>query len=229
MEHTVVAWIFALMSFLAPPEKLTAAPHVQLPGWEETLEQRTERYESIAKDIFEVVYDVSAKLPYRGKRGRAQSTALLVAIAFMESGFMPDVDKGPCYRKGSFRTRCDGGLSAGMWQARLGEGETLLSIHGVDGLKQADLFKDRKTQVRIALHMVNRSFKTCRLLGPEAVLNVYSSGSCSRGQKPASARLALAKRAYAARPPTWKEDKEFVIVPLTAATGSGTAASATAP
>lgn len=229
MEHTVVAWIFALMSFLAPPERLTAAPHVQLPGWEETLEQRTERYESIAKDIYEVVYDPAAKLPYRGKRGRAQTAALLVAIAFMESGFMPDVDKGPCYRKGNFRSRCDGGLSAGMWQARLGEGETLLSIHGIDGLKQADLFRDRKVQVRIALHMVNKSFRAARLLGPEDVLNVYASGRTGAGQKGGLARLQTAKRAYAARPPSWKEDKEYVIVSEVVAQSSGSAASATVP
>lgn len=221
MNTVVTAWILSLMTFLAPPEKLAAAP--QLKGWEETVEQKTERYESIAKDIFEVVYDPAAKLPYRGKRGRAYTSALLVAIAFMESGFAKDVDKGPCYRQGSFWTRCDGGLSAGLWQARIGAGETLLSIHGIDGLKQADLFADRKQQVRVALHMVVRSFKACRLLGPEAALNVFASGSCSRGQAPALARLKVAKRALANRPPTWTDDAVFVL-PQASPSGAGQAA-----
>lgn len=219
----VIPWIVALMTFLSPPERITSQP--QITGWAETLEQRTERYESIAKDVYEVVYSAE-KLPYRGKKGRAYSTALLVGIAFMESGFAHDVDKGPCYRGGGFRYRCDGGLSVGLWQARLGGGETLLSIHGVDGLKQADLFADRKTQVRVALHMVVRSFKTCRLHGPESALNVYASGSCMRGQKEGLARLLVAKRALANRPPPWTDDTPFVIRPEVASAGASGSASA---
>lgn len=205
----VIPWILSLLTLLAPPERLAALP--QLPGWEETAEQKLTRYESIAADLYAVTYAPEARLPYRGKRGRAASTALLVAVAFMESGFARDVDRGPCYRGGSFRTRCDGGLSAGLWQARLGAGETLESIHGVGGLTQADLFGDRKKAAAVAMHMIVRSFKACRLLGPEALLNVYASGSCSRGQVPALARLKLARRLLADRPPPWKDDAQHVV------------------
>lgn len=200
----IFAWLLSLITFLAPPEKLAAAP--QLKGWEETAEQKTARYESIAADVYSVVYADGAKRPYRGKLGRSYTAALLISIAFMESGFARDVDKGPCYRNGSFRFRCDGGRSVGMWQAQLGEGETLLAIHGIEGLKQADIFADRKVAVSIAMHMVVRSFKACRLLGPEAALNVYASGSCSRGQTGGLARLLTAKRLLRNRPPSWKDD-----------------------
>ena len=198
MGADVIAWLVSLMVVIAPPDKLAAAP--QLPGWEETAEQKTQRYTSIATDIHSVVYDPEVKPLYRGKKGRARTAALLLAIAYMESGFAHDVDKGPCYRKGSYRSRCDGGLSAGLWQARIGAGTTLETVHGIDGKTQADLFGDRKLQVRVALHMVRRSFKACRSLGQNALLNVYASGSCFRGEQPAKARLALATRLFDLKP-----------------------------
>lgn len=207
MENAVVTWIFGLLTFLSPPAQTTC----RLPGWEETVESRTQRYESIAKDLYEVIYTEKTKTPYGGKRGRAHTVALMVALAYMESGFMPDVDRGPCYRGPGFRARCDGGLSATMWQIRIGAGTTIDTIHGTPDLDQADLFRDRKAAIRAALHMVNRSFRAARMLGPEDRLNVYGSGRVGAGQAAGKARLDLAHRLLVNRAVSWESDKTFLI------------------
>jgi hypothetical protein len=170
------------MVYLAPPDKLAEAP--QLPGWEETSSEKQARYEEIAKSLYHVTYDPASKSLFSGKTGRARTAATLLAIAFMESGFAKDVDKGPCSKKRPPGMDCDGGQAAGLGQIRLVDGETILPIHGVEGKTQKDIFADRELMFRIQLHMVTKSFASCRRYGTDWALNVYASGSCTRSKKP---------------------------------------------
>lgn len=186
MTNVVVTWIVSMMVFLAPPEKLAAVP--QLPGWHETADQKLARYHEIAQALYDVTYDEKKDPLYMGPKARANTTATLLAIAFMESGFARDVDLGPCYRGRGFAARCDGGNSAGMMQFKLGEGTTAGPIHGIEGKTQKDIFADRRLMFGIGLHMVRRSMKACRKYGEDWGLNVYASGTCVR-------RAAVAKDA----------------------------------
>ena len=189
--NTIVTWLVALMLWASPPER--DAKHQAFPGWAETPAERTVRYESIATDIYEAVYVPGARLPWGGKNGPARSAALLLALSFGESGWAPDVDKGPCYP--GVHGRCDGGRAACIFQIQAGPGTTL-SQHGISGKTGADLFSDRKLCVQVALHMINRSFRAARLLPLEDRLNVYASGRVGAGRAGGSARMALAEKFF---------------------------------
>ena len=186
------------MVYLAPPERLAILP--AFPGWAETVDQRTARYESIANDIAAVVLDPEEKPLYGGPQGRGQTAALIVAVAFMESGFAPDVDKGPCYRgKDGKGLRCDSGRSASIMQIMVGDGRTK------DGWKKADLFQDRTKAVRAALHLMHMSFAWGRsrvgarlergsLENPEMLFLDGYAGNTSLAHKRAVQRILLGRK-----------------------------------
>jgi hypothetical protein len=185
----VVAWLVSLMASLAPPEVAAAQP--AFPGWAETAEERAARYESIASDLAAVVYAPETRPLYSGRRARARTAALLVALAFKESGFAPDVDRGPCVKIRDPKTgyaRCDGGASACMLQVRTGAGTTL------EGWTREELFADRKKCFTAGMNAARRSFVACARLGLDSLLNVYASGTCERGGPQGKERLDLALR-----------------------------------
>lgn len=167
----IVLWLVSLMTFAAPPERMAAAP--QLPGWEETAEQKQERYEAIASDLYQVVYDPAVQPLFRGPKGRAQTAVLVLGVAHHESGFAKDVDIGPCYRKGSHSMRCDGGQSACVMQMRIGAGTTR------EGWTQEDLFADRKKCFTAGINHMRRSFRACSFAPQELWLTAYAGGTCS--------------------------------------------------
>lgn len=225
--NAVTVWLYSLMVYLAPPEKLAAAP--QYAGWEETAPQKQERYQEIAEALYKVVYAPDAKSIYGGARGRAHTAVTLLALSFMESGFAHDVDKGPCSSSRPRGMDCDGRQAAGLGQIRVEQGKTLLAMHGIEGKTQEDIFADRELMFRIELFMVRQSFLSCRKYGADWALNVYASGSCTRATKsaaftmldgklvpepdglpPGRTRLLLARRLIA-RAPVPGPDKDFVL------------------
>jgi hypothetical protein len=182
MLNPITTWLLSLMTFLAPPEKLAALP--QYPGWEETADDKLARYTEIAEALYHVTYDPKQKPLYVGPRARAHTAATLLALAFVESGFAKDVDKGPCSSKRPRGMDCDGGNAAGLGQIRLDDGQSILAIHGVEGKTKAEIFGDRELMFGIELFMVRRSFQSCRRYGADWSLNVYASGSCTRSKNP---------------------------------------------
>jgi hypothetical protein len=206
----VTAWLVSLLVLLAPPERLAAAP--ALPGWAETTQERTARYEAIAADLAAVVFDPGVRPVYGGPEGRARTATLVLALAYMESGFAPDVDQGPCYRgpPGSkLHGRCDGGLSACLLQIRLGAGTTR------EGWTQQDLFADRRKCFTAGLRLVRQSTRAAQRagLGEDDLLRVYASGSVSRGAKESKVRLALARKLIA-RGGLPANDGNLFVIPL---------------
>lgn len=197
----LAAWILAAMVNLSPPEKLAALP--AFPGWEETAEARTERYVSIANDMAAVVLDPKESPLYAGPKARGRTAALLTAVAFMESGFAPDVDKGPCYRgKDGKGVRCDSGRSACVMQVMVGAERTR------EGWTREELFADRQKCFRTALHLMHRSFRwgmsragarLDRRGPPELMLLDGYAGNTINGHKKGAARLLLGNK-VAARP-----------------------------
>lgn len=156
----VIAWLYATMLALVPPARAW-----QSPTHPETIEQRTERYHAIAVTIHAVAFDPS-RSPLPGM-SRRQSAGMLLAVAIGESGLALDTDRGPCYRGGRYRTRCDSGRAASMWQ--LWEREPLERLR---------YFGDRRAAAVEAHNRIGRSLNACRTLPRAQQLAAYGAGYC---------------------------------------------------
>lgn len=169
-------WLLAIMLLVAPPGRV--------PARESEADGRA-RYAVIAEDVAAVASD-STELPlFGGKRARERTAALLLSVAYLESGFRLDVDDG--------RTRGDGGRSCTLWQLNAGRGR-------VQGFSCGELLANRRRAAKIALWAMRRSAAACP--GPvDLMLRVYASGSCAKGERESADRVHLAQRWFAAHPP----------------------------
>lgn len=198
-------WLVALMSTFAPPER--AATERPFPGWQETVEQRRERYEGIAAAVREVAYDPDERPVFGGAKGRARTAALLLAIAWHESGFARDVDLGPCWRgRANDSPRCDFGRATCLLQIHTRDGKTR------EGWTPAELLADRTKCIRAGLHLVQSSFSACRANPPRHRLAAFASGRCTAGQSGSERLLSLGER-FATRLPIPGKDAEFLAPP----------------
>jgi hypothetical protein len=172
-------WVLSAALFFAPVE---TRPKVA--GYEETADEARARYASIAEDIAAAAEEGA---PPAGEAKRR--AALLLAVAVGESGLSYDVDKGPCYRKGNWRERCDGGTSFTIWQLKAVsiDGEHRHARH-VEGVAK------RKIAAKAALRKILGSLGMCKSLAPEDRLSAYGAGRCLEGHKGIRARWALFQR-----------------------------------
>ncbi len=182
------AFVLALVTSLP-----AAAPQ---PGWAETPVALQARLGSIAADITGAAFgDDGTKPAHAIPGGPEMMAAVLVALAWKETAWSADADRGPCYRgRAGTNGRCDSGLSASLWQLRIGAGKTR------EGWTQADLFADRRKAVAVAARMVRQSWGCVRKHGEDAALNAYASGSCTGGAYAGLARLKLARKLLAEHP-----------------------------
>lgn len=166
MTATVLAsLVFGWLVATAPP-----APFARLatyPEAEETADERELRYADIAEDVAAVV---ATDVPELAARRRA--AALLVAIAWHESGFAKDVDLGPCAPGRLKGGGCDSGRAVSLWQVQ----------------NHSAQIAGRRDAARIALRLARRSFQACRHLPRELRLAVYAGGTC--GNRKAQQRSA---------------------------------------
>lgn len=114
----------------------------------------------------------------------ADDAAALVAIAWHESHFRPDVDSG--------KVRGDAGRSWGLWQIRCGSSASC-----------SRYVSDRRLGASRALWLVRKSVGACRRYGSSAALRAYASGSCRKGAS-----------ASAARVDTWRTVSSWLTRPL---------------
>lgn len=172
-------WVLSAALTFAPIET-----RPQFKGYEETREEAFDRYISIANDIAEAA-EGDAKTP----AGAKQRAALLLAVAVGESGLALDVDQGPCYRQGGFKTRCDGGTSFTLWQMKHAhvDGE-FVKGKALEGLG------NRKKAARGALRAILGSLGMCKKLPAEDRLSGYGVGRCLEGNKSVRARWSLYQR-----------------------------------
>jgi hypothetical protein len=198
----LVAWLHAIMIWAAPPARYAASQ--SYPGWEETPEDRTVRYRTIAEDLVAAVYDPAERPVFDGKFARARTATLLLSLAIKESGLAPDADRGPCYRgRSGTSPRCDHGRSACILQIRVGKNTT------PEGYTREELFADRKKCLRAGLHAVRRSAGACSRLGIPYMLNAYASGVCGMGHQESSERVSYAETLMAHQAPPG-EDAAFL-------------------
>lgn len=156
-----LAWLMAAMVALAPPGRVPAR---------ETEEAARARYASIVDDLEAVIADA------HGTEGEA---AMLVAIAYHESGLRADVDAGA--------TR-GGGVDVCLLQIRTGKADA------------DELARDRRACFRRGLMLARKSLRACAANPEPERLSAYASGACGRGQKESRAFHALTKRVLGYRP-----------------------------
>lgn len=161
----MTTWEFAVRALL---ELVPLGTHDRAPWADPSHQHQLARYESIATAIQDACGD---------DRGCA---SLLVALAVGESGAARDADEGPCFRKGAYRTRCDSGAAASVWQT-----------HQIDAaVPLAALFADRTLAAKQTLRVARSSLRQCRHLSPERRLSGLS-GRCIDGDGPWVARHRL--------------------------------------
>ena len=162
----MAAWILVLLLAVSPPGRVPAR---------ESLEAGEERYRAVAADVAEVV--ATSPPIFAGSQGREQTTALLVAVAALESGLRLDVDTG---------TRRGPAGECGLWQTMPVAGRCP---------------ETRRAAAALALERMRASFAACHAAPVAERLAVYASGSCSRGLAESRARVELARRLVARHPP----------------------------
>lgn len=198
--NPIVAWLLALMLQFAPPGKA-----VEMPGFEETVEQRTARYQSIAEDIYTVVDRSQVHM-----LTRQQNAGLLLAVALGESELAKDTDVGPCFH-GTFNGinyahRCDGGKAVGIMQVQMPTQDAPL------------YFGDRKRLLAKALRGIAGSFGACRDLPFDERLAAYGAGKCDsdKGRAGSKKRMRTFEHVMSAKavPKDWPKPVEPPAEPI---------------
>jgi hypothetical protein len=191
----VLAWVLSLIVAAAPPGRVT------YPEARETKEETTARYQQIAKDVVEVVYDSTTKPLFGGPHGRSQTVTVILAIMLYESGFRKDVD----FNLGKY-ARGDSGDSWCLMQINIGTGRTrpwntvkdrpAIAADDPDdvfeGYTGEELIADRKTCIREGIKVVRLSMAECASLPLDQRLRSYASGSCEKGALQSSVRMGTA-------------------------------------
>lgn len=215
----LTTWILGFILANAPLGRATYFPEAK-----EEIEAGRLRYESIANDVAEVVYDNEESSLYPGDTGKLQTVSLILSIMKHESAFRRDVDLG----LGKY-ARGDGGSSWCSMQIRLGVNSKdyqksayniVLDSNGsyhydsskTEGYDGQALITDRKKCIRSGLHIIRQSFKTCSSNPLDERLNAYASGSCRMGIKESKLRINYARSWIKDNPPTFL-DKEIKLIP----------------
>ncbi|WP_437798708.1 hypothetical protein [Sorangium sp. So ce693] len=174
LMDTIIAWAVGIMMTWAPPGKSFIKDAVETP------EEGRARYHEIARAAAKVAYDPALKPLFGGPRGRAETMALLLSIAYFESGYRRDVDLGiGKLARGS-------GLDSCLLQVRVGAGKTR------EGWSHADLVGDREKCFRAGLALIKGSFGACRKQEPRDRLSAYTRGRCIDNDKHSRARIGRA-------------------------------------
>jgi hypothetical protein len=168
----IIAWALAFMTAVAPPGRK---------GTRETYDEGALRYREIAKAAAAVAYDPDTAPLFEGQSGRARTLALLLSVAFYESGFLRHVDFGI-----GPRARGDSGQSWCLMQIMVGTGRT------IQGWSGTDLVANRQRCFRAGLAMMKWSFQACRDKPSMELLDAYTSGSCERGKVESRKRMESA-------------------------------------
>lgn len=177
--EAIVSWVFAFIMTVAPPGPWRGEPR------DETIA----RYRQIAEDAVAVAYDPGNDPLFGGDDGRARTAALMLSVAYHESGFRRDVDFGV-----GPNARGDSGQSWCLMQIRVGGGRT------IEGWSGRDLVRNRRHCFSSGLGAIRRSFIACRNNSRYELLNAYTSGSCNRGAPQSRDRMTSAFKWVAQHP-----------------------------
>jgi hypothetical protein len=218
---SVIAWIVSLIVSVAPVGRTQ-----YLPDAKETETETTARYESIARDLVEVVYDQNEQPLFKDSQGRAKTAQVMLAVATYESGFRRDVDYGL-----GPKARGDGGKSWCLMQVLLGrpgkvsgktrghiyvrpDGRMGYTTNPMVGWGGEDLVNDRKACFRAGLAVLRDSFHSCGRQALRDRLSVYASGRCQNkgGLAASHTRMGLALRWMKNEPPQFNDEEVYSLL-----------------
>ena len=179
----LASWLLGVMLATAEPGRSRFPVEAR-----ETPEEGRTRYAAIARAIADVSLDPQEAPVFTGEHARERTAALLLSVAYHESGWRRDVDLGlGPHARGGGRYHC-------IMQVAVDRGKH------ASGWTGAQLVESRQRCVRAALDVLQRAKGSCRAQGPDAWLRLYTSGQCTRGRKAAEARMHTARRWISAHP-----------------------------
>jgi hypothetical protein len=142
---------------------------------------------------------------FSGDRGDAKTAALLVSLAFFESGMKPDA-AGDCSDKtGQKRLAC-------TEPGAIPHSFCLLQIHESNlagfGVTREEIQSDVGACVRTSLALLHQSFRICRALGLEDQVRWYAGGgpTCPTSEdatRKSRHRVLKGRWLFDALPPAW--------------------------
>lgn len=206
----VVAWIVSFIVAVAPADRPQFVKDAK-----ETKDEALVRYNSIARDVTEVVWADPQPPLFAGPNGRARTVAVILSIMSHESGFRKDVDFG--LGKGA---KGDSGRSWCLMQLNVGEGRTFSwntvkgraaydsdpSSEVVKGWTGKELVADRKKCITAGLRVMRISFDATVNMPLSDRLRVYASGNANAGGEASARRMNLATKWYANNPAPLSDD-----------------------
>jgi len=214
--QVLIAWIVAFMTIKAPIDQKTWFPAAQ-----ETVQEREARYATIAHDLAVVAFDSNEEPIFEGPDARSKTAALMMGIAFEESGFRKDIDFGV----GS-AGRGDHGRSVCLMQINVGPNRTrtynkvkkrfALPSDPKDeleiGYTADEMLRDRTKCFRAGLRIARHSWETCKKLPEDQRLTVYVSGKCGYGVVESHARVTTGLNWYKNHNPTFSDAAAMSLV-----------------
>lgn len=214
-------WIVDRMLKWSPPGRSLFKDAV------ETKEEGAARYAEIASAAITVAYDPSEDPFVTGPTGRAQSLAILLSLAWFESGFRKDVDlgRGPVARGDKGRSWCmvqvllgnpdkDGKTSRRVVLTKDGGASIVTDKTKSVGWGGEDLVADRTKCFRVGYRFLRKSFRACPGQAFDDRISVYGAGACLKNWEPSQVRIRHAKRWLAlSGPPERDQDVISKIFP----------------
>lgn len=174
---TLTTWILTVLLSIVPPQKIS--PHTK-----ESVEDMTARYESIAKDMSKAIEQ--SKPLFKGEDVELRTAALLLSIAYYESGFNKNVDEG--------HIRGDKGRSWCLMQINIGNGHVIVGDSEMKSWTGKDLIKDRKKCFAVGLETIRASLNQCHFLDGAGALSGYTTGKCISHERSATTRWLFSKK-----------------------------------
>lgn len=193
-----VAWILSAMVSWSPPDRVHTTPDAV-----ETADSAQTRYEEIAKSLTQVAYAEGNTPIFSGSYGRARTAALMVSVAYHESGFRRDVDLGI-----GKAARGDGGKSHCMMQINLGLNRvSTVLLENLLGQPWSanDLVEDRTKCFQTGYAVLYKSFSACKSLPFEYRMAIYASGTCYNGHYDSAVRVRRAVRWFSGHKPPFDD------------------------
>jgi hypothetical protein len=214
-------WIVSFMISFTPPGGTVNVVEAQ-----ETKQEAIIRYESIADDIIEVVYNPDNKPIFDGPQGRTRTVTVMLGIMAMESRFYRHIDYG--IGAGS---RGDNGRSWCLMQVMAGKtGRTANWNYIQDrppywndpigeirrGYTGLEMVNNRQLCLSEGLRIAKWSFSKCNKRNILDRLRVYASGSCKKGGEASAERMKLAENLWGEikNNQTWNDEDVSLIVSM---------------
>jgi hypothetical protein len=185
------AWVLDFLVKYSPPGHKTYFKEA-----EETKEEALVRYNGIARDLVNVVYDPNVRPLFAGPAGRSQTVSLLLGVMFWETSLRKDVDYGI-----GAHSRGDHGRSWCLMQINIGDGKTPSGISG------EELVRDRRECFLEGIRVIRGSFSVCHELPFDERLSAYASGSCERGHDKSKQRVRTGMQWFNRSPRVFKDEE----------------------